>query len=90
MSFLFYYILRRFFVRLEFTNNEIRLEKGILIKRAAVIPFSAITEIAVKRTLLLRLFRAKGAEIRTLGGKIKFYLHKTSFGWWIVKPCFRS
>lgn len=77
MSFLFYYILRRFFVRLEFTNNEIRLEKGILIKRAAVIPFSAITEIAVKRTLLLRLFRAKGAEIRTLGGKIKFYLHKT-------------
>lgn len=76
MNFLFYYILRRFFVRLEFTNNEIRLEKGIFIKRAAVLPVSAITETAVKRTLLLRLFRAKEAEIHTLGGKIKFYLHK--------------
>lgn len=76
MNFLFYYILRRFFVRLEFTNDEIRLEKGILIKRAAVLPVSAITEITVKRTLFLRLFRAKEAEIHTLDGKIKFYLHK--------------
>lgn len=76
MNFLFYYILRRFFVRLEFTNNEIRLEKGLLIKRSAVLPVSAITETMVKRTLFLRLFRAKEAEIHTLNGKIKFYLHK--------------
>lgn len=76
MSFFLYYILRRFFVRLEFTSDEIRLEKGILIKRAAAISISAITEIAVKRTLLLRIFRAKEVEIHTLGGKIKFYLQK--------------
>ncbi|MDE7397971.1 MAG: PH domain-containing protein [Oscillospiraceae bacterium] len=76
MSFFLYYILRRFFVRLEFTNDEIRLEKGILIKRAAVLPVSAITETMVKRTLFLRIFRAKEVEIHTINGKIKFYLHK--------------
>lgn len=77
MNFLFYYILRRYFVRLEMSNTEIRLKKGILLKRAAVIPVSVITEITVKRTVLMRIFRAKEVTIRTLGGKIKFYLQKS-------------
>lgn len=76
MNFLLYYILRRYFVCLEMSNTEIRLKKGILLNCAAVIPVSVITEIAVKRTALMRIFRAKEVTIRTLGGKIKFYLQK--------------
>lgn len=76
MNFLFYYILRRYFIRLELSDTQIRLEKGILLKRAAMIPVSVITEIAIKRTLFLRIFHAKEVTIHTLGGKIRFYLQK--------------
>lgn len=76
MKLLVYYILRRFFVRLEFTSGEIRLEKGILIKRFSAIPISEITEITVKRALTERIFRAKEVIVETIGGKISFYLHK--------------
>lgn len=77
MNFLLYYILRRYFVRLELSDTQIRLKKGILLKRAYMIPVLAITEIRIKRTLFLRIFRAKEVTLRTLGGKIKFYLQKS-------------
>ncbi len=76
MNFLFYYILRRYFVRLELSDTQIRLKKGILLKRAYMIPVLAITEIRIKRTLFLRIFRAKEVTIHTLGGKVRFFLHK--------------
>ncbi len=76
MNFLLYYILRRFFVKLAFTDSEILLEKGIFIKRAAVLPLSAIVKITARRTVLMRLFRAKEITLFTLGGKLKFFLSK--------------
>lgn len=76
MNFLLYYILRRYFVRLKPSNDQIYLEKGILLKRSAIIPVPAITEIIMKRTPFLRIFRAKEVTIHTLNGKIKFFLHK--------------
>lgn len=71
---MFYYILRRFFVKLHFSDKEIRLEKGLLIKRAAVLPISAAVKINVRRTPLMRIFRAKEVTIFTLCGKPNFFL----------------
>lgn len=71
-----YYILRRFFVKLRFSDKEISLEKGLLLKRAAVLPLSAVVRITSRRTLIMRLFRAKEITVFTLGGKIGFYLPK--------------
>lgn len=71
-----YYILRRFFVELNITETEIRLVKGILIKRAAVLPISSVVRVTVRRTLVMRLLRAKRVIVFTLGGKVEFYLSK--------------
>lgn len=73
---LFYYILRRFFVELSISETEIRLVKGILIKRAAVLPMSSVVRVTVRRTLVMRLLRAKEVTVFTLGGKLVFYLSK--------------
>ena len=74
MNFLLYYILRKLFVKLKFSDNEIFLEKGILVKRAAVLPLSAIVQITSRRTVLMRVFRAKEITVFTLGGKLRFFL----------------
>lgn len=71
-----YYILRRLFVELNITETEICLVKGLFIKRAAVLPSSSIVRITVRRTLVMRLLRAKEVTVFTLGGKIVFYLSK--------------
>lgn len=76
MNFLLYYVLRRLFVKLRFSDKEISLEKGLLLKRLSVIPLSAARRITSRRTPFMRLFRAKEIEIFTLGGKIRFYLPK--------------
>lgn len=72
----FYYILRRFFVELETSATEIRLVKGIFIKRAAVLPMASVVRITVRRTLVMRLLRAKEVTVFTLGGRVVFYLSK--------------
>lgn len=79
MSFFLYYILRRYFVRLEFADGEIRLEKGIWFKRTTVLPVSAIMQIMVKRTLIMRIFHAKEVKLGTLNGEIKLYLKKGEY-----------
>jgi len=77
MKFLLYYILRKLFVRLEFTENEIILEKGIFLRRKSVLPLKRIVRISVERPLLTRIFSAKKVTVYTLRGKITFYLHKS-------------
>ena len=74
MKFLLYYILRRFFVRLEVTRGKIVLTKGFFFKITAFIPRSSVVKIVIKRSPLLRFFRAKHVEIFTLNGKVEFYL----------------
>lgn len=74
MSFLFFFILRKIFVRLEISDKEINLEKGLIFKRSAVMPVSAAVRITVKKTLVLRIFKAMEISVYSLCGKIKFYL----------------
>ena len=76
MKFLLYYVLRRVFVTLRFSDSEIRLEKGLLIKRASVMPLSSVVKVSSRRTLIMRLFRAKEITVSTLGGEIVFWLRK--------------
>ncbi len=77
MKFLLYYILRKLFVRLEFTENEIILEKGIFLRRKSVLPLKRIVRVCVERSILPRIFAAKKVTVYTLRGKITFYLHKS-------------
>lgn len=76
MKLLFYFILRKIFVKLEFSENGFTLTKGLLIKRAAVLPLSSVVRITVRRTLVMRLLHAKQVNVFTLGGKVEFYLSK--------------
>lgn len=76
MNFLFYYVLRKFFVKLRFSDKEISLEKGLLLKRLSVMPMNSVVRITSRRTLFLRLFRAKEIEVFTLGGKMRFFLSR--------------
>lgn len=76
MRFLMYYILRKFFVRLEFSDNQITLQRGFLIQKITVLPLKAVVKVSVERPLLLRIFRAKEVRVLTLRGGVRFYLHK--------------
>lgn len=76
MSLLLYFVLRKFFVELDVKENEISLTKGLIIKRAAVLPISAVVRVTARRTLVMRLFGAKEVSVFTLGGKLVFYLSK--------------
>lgn len=78
MNLLLYYILRKIFVKLDVSEKEIRLEKGLMIKRAAVLPLCAAVRFTVRRTLVMRLFGAKEISVFTLGGKLAFYLPKNA------------
>lgn len=76
MNFLFYYILRKYFVRLNLSSKQISLEKGLLLKRTSIMPLSCIVRITARRTLLLRIFGAKEISVFSLNGALKFYLKK--------------
>lgn len=73
---LLYYILRKIFVELEISETEIRLIKGLVVKRAAVLPRASIVRVTVRRTLVMRLLGAREVTVFTLGGKISFFLSK--------------
>ena len=77
MKLLLYYVLRRVFVTLRFSDDEISLEKGLIIKRASVIPLSSVVKVTSRRTLIMRLFRAKEVTVSALGGELVFYLSQT-------------
>lgn len=77
MNFLLYYVLRRFFVRLSFTENAVILEKGLVLRRKSVMPLESIVRVSTERTLLMRLFAAKRITVRAVRGKLAFYLNKS-------------
>lgn len=76
MNIILYYLLRRFFVRLRFERGLIILEKGLVIRRRAVVPMSCVTRVEIRRGLLLRILRGKKITVGTLSGKMEFYLRK--------------
>lgn len=76
MKIILYYLLRRLFVKLCFEPDRIVLEKGLVLRRRAVVPLKAITRTEIRRGPLLRLLYAKKITVETLSGKISFYLKK--------------
>lgn len=74
MEFILYFVLRRFFVSLKTVRDGIQLRKGLIFRRYYDIPTSAVLCVSVKKTLLLRLFRARRITLRTLSGKVSLYL----------------
>ncbi len=76
MEFIFYFLLRRYFVSLTVDSGRILLRKGLLLRRYYDIPSASILLVEVRRTPLLRLFRGKRVTLRTLSGSISFYLRR--------------
>ena len=76
MDLFFYYILRRFFVKLQYTDNALILEKGIFIRRISRIPFSVVVKAEITRTPLMRILGAKRVRLYTLCGGASLLLRK--------------
>lgn len=87
MNFLLYYVLRKFFVNLRFSDKEISLEKGLILKRLSVMPLNSVVRITSRRTLFLRIFGAKEISVFSLNGTLKFYLKKSDRLPFLPKPC---
>ncbi|MCM1166450.1 MAG: PH domain-containing protein [Lachnospiraceae bacterium] len=77
MNFILYYILRKLFIRLSFTESEIILEKGIILRRKTVLPLKSVVRVSSERPLLMRIFGAKKMLVFAVRGRITFYLKKT-------------
>ncbi len=75
MEFLMYFVLRRIFVRTEFSRDMITVTRGLIFRRRYDIPLSAVTKIEIRRTPAIRLFRCRRVEVSTLSGGVYFYLH---------------
>ncbi len=86
MSFILYFVLRRFFVDLSFTSAGIVLRRGLFIRRIHTVPLRSVVRITVKRSVFLRIFRAKEAEICTLNGKFKLFLRRDEQIPFLPKP----
>lgn len=69
-----YFLLRRIFLRVDLSCDNISVSKGLLLRRSFHIPFSAVTKVEIRRTPLLRLLRGKRVEISTLSGGVSFYM----------------
>lgn len=76
MNFILYFLLRKFFVNIDFSDNSVIIEKGIFLKRSSVIPESSIVKISLKRGIIVRAFRACEVKIFTLNGTLTFFLKK--------------
>lgn len=74
MRFILFFLLRRFFVRVDFDSQKIVVTKGIFVIRTATVPLKSIVRITVRRSLFLRVFRAKEVEVFCNLGSVKFFL----------------
>ncbi len=54
--------------------DRIQLRKGLILRHYYDIPLSAVTCISVKKAPLLRMLRGRKITLRTLSGKVSFYL----------------
>jgi uncharacterized membrane protein YdbT with pleckstrin-like domain len=70
------YFLRHFFTAVRFGEAGVHVEKGIFLRRVSDLPYSVLTKIIVKRSLLLRLVGGKHVTLYALSGKTDFYLQK--------------
>jgi len=61
-------------VRISYESQKITITKGIFLVRTAVVPLKSIVRITVRRSLLLRVFRAKEIELYCNLGSAKFFL----------------
>ncbi len=76
MNFILYYLLRKFFVDLTLTPDAIILRRGLVFRRIHTIPLRSVVRVTVRRSILLRIFRAKEAELFTQNGKFKLFLRR--------------
>ena len=74
MKIILFYILRKFFVKLEVEGNRIMLEKRLIIRKTVLINRADIVRTQTRRTLVLRFLRAKEVTLFTQNGKVVFYL----------------
>ncbi len=74
MDFILYFVLRRFFQRLELSPDRIIVRRGLIFRRRFEIPVTAVTKIVVRRSVVLRLLHGKRVEISTLCGGVYFYM----------------
>lgn len=58
---------------MDFSDEKITLKKGIFFRGIHVIPLNSVVKITVKRSPLLRIFRARQVEIFTRNGEFKFF-----------------
>ena len=74
MRFILFFLLRRFFVKVEYHSSEIVVTKGIFFIRTATVPLPSIVRITIRRSLFLRLFRAKEVKVYCNLGGVSFFL----------------
>lgn len=77
MKIILFYILRKFFVKLEIKGNLIILKKRLFISKTTLLNRADIVRVQTRRTLILRLLNAKEATLFTQNGKITFYLSES-------------
>lgn len=61
---------------LRLTPDKIVLRRGLVFRRIHTVPLRSVVRVTVRRSVLLRIFRAKEAEIFTLNGKFKLFLRR--------------
>lgn len=74
MKIILFYILRKFFVKLEIKGNLITLEKRLFIRKTTLLNRADIVRTQTRRTPFLRLLKAKEITLFTQNGKAEFYL----------------
>lgn len=97
MKLIFFFILRRFFVKLRVESELIVLEKTLLITVKTVLRRGKIVRIQTRRTALMRVFHAKEVTLFTERGKLSFFLGENerseilpSSAKNVIKPRFRE
>ena len=97
MKLIFFFILRRFFVKLRVESELIVLEKALLINVKTVLRRDKIVRIQTRRTVLMRVFHAKEVTLFTEHGKLLFFLGENerneilpSSAKNVIKPRFRE
>ena len=63
-------------MELTITPDAIILRRGLVFRRFHTVPLRSVVRVTVRRSILLRIFRAKEAEIFTLNGKFKLFLRR--------------
>ena len=74
MKLIFFFILRRFFVKLRVENEFIVLEKKLFVTVKTVLYRDKIVRVQTRRTPIMRVLGAKEVTLFTQGGKTRFYL----------------